>query len=120
MLDLWLIVGLRPCQPPCACALPIIFVSWTCTDCSIAVMDVDVIAFHVSEGDGFCGTFRIAPLCLILHVLGRGLGHVGPEVHTCLRLVWTFLHLRASLHLGCQRQLPIARFCSSARLTVLM
>ena len=70
--------------PSCACALPIIFVSWTCTDCSIAVMDVDVIAFHVSEGDGFCGTFRIAPSCLILHVLGRGLGHVGSGASSCL------------------------------------
>ena len=69
---------------------------------------------------GFCGALRIAPVCLFLHVLGRSLGHVGPGVCTCLRRVWTFLHLRASLHLGCQRQLPIVRFCSSARLTALI
>ena len=69
---------------------------------------------------GFCGAPGIAPGCLFLHVLGRGLGHVGPGVCSCPRLVWTFLHLRASLHLGCQRQLPIVRFCSSARLTALI
>jgi hypothetical protein len=77
MSDLRLVSGLRLYQPPCACTLPIIFVSWTCTDCSIAGMDVDVIVIHVSEDDGFCETLWIAPWCLILHVLGRGLGYVG-------------------------------------------
>ena len=35
---------------------------------------------------GFCGTPGIAPVCLFLHVLGLGLGHVGP---------WTCVHLRS-------------------------
>ena len=51
----------------------------------------------------------------------------GPEPWSCrtmdlcsLAFALIRLHLRASLHLRCQRQLPIVGFCSSARLTALI